>query len=251
MDQTEDTLLIAENQTLSFQEMADLIVELQSKVSNLESSLETRSFGKTEFQDKDVRITKGIILAGVNDEVAVMSGVDPLYRFWAGAEDPANANFTVDKNGNINSVGGTITGATLRTAATGERIEIDSTNVNQIRFYNDTDLYGVIEVHDVLGSGYMTFGVVAGDSIEAGMRIDVDVGASGYNSVDLVSNGGGFSTNGNASTGYNVINGKTGTYLGIQTVATVDYMMTDLLPSSDPGVVGAFYEIAGAVMISL
>lgn len=254
MDEKEETLLIREDQP-SFEELLSMVQNLQGEIEEMKTSLDTRSFGKEEYQDKDILITKGIISVGFQNDVLIISGIDDTYRMWAGNVDPASANFKVDKDGNITSVGGTITGALFRTAATGERIEIDTTNVNQIRFYNDTDLFGVIEVDEDTGSGYLKFGVVAGAGIEVGILMDVDIGASAYNAIQMSSNGGGFFSNGNASTGYNYIQGKTsdGTdmFFGIQTIATVDYLVTDLLPSSDPGIVGALYHTAGVVMVSL
>lgn len=254
MENEDEVLLMTEQPVLSFAEMADLVMSLQDQIEEMQTDLETRAFGKEEYQDKDVIITKGIISVGNNDDVLIISGIDDTYRMWAGNRDPESANFSVDKDGNINSVGGTITGALFRTAASGERIEIDTTNVNQIRFYNDTDLYGVIEVDEDSGSGYLKFGAVAGSSIEVGILMDLDVGASGYNAIQMVSNGGGFYSNGNASTGYNIIQGKTsdGTdmFFGIQTIATVDYLVTDLLPTSDPGITGALWNDGGYVAVS-
>lgn len=252
MENDNETLLETESPELSFAEMADLVVQMQTQIEEMQNDFETRSFGKEQFQDKDVFITKGIVSVGNNDDVLIISGIDTVYRMWAGNRDPGLANFSVDKDGNINSVGGTITGALFRTAASGERIEIDTTNVNQIRFYNNTDLYGVIEVDEDAGSGYLKFGAVAGSSIEVGILMDIDVGASGYNSIDVLSNGGGFSSSGNASTGINNILAKGGGYFGVQTVATVDYIMTDLLPTGDPGVSGALYidNVTGALMQS-
>lgn len=252
MENDNETLLETESPELSFAEMADLVVQMQTQIEEMQNDFETRSFGKEQFQDKDVFITKGIVSVGNNDDVLIISGIDTVYRMWAGNRDPDLANFSVDKDGNINSVGGTITGALFRTAASGERIEIDTTNVNQIRFYNNTDLYGVIEVDEDAGSGYLKFGAVAGSSIEVGILMDIDVGASGYNSIDVLSNGGGFSSSGNASTGINNILAKGGGYFGVQTVATVDYIMTDLLPTGDPGVSGALYidNVTGALMQS-
>lgn len=254
MENEDEVLLMTEQPVLSFAEMADLVMSLQDQIEEMQNDLETRAFGKEEYQDKDVIITKGIISVGNNDDVLIISGIDDTYRMWAGNRDPESANFSVDKDGNINSVGGTITGALFRTAASGERIEIDTTNVNQIRFYNDTDLYGVIEVDEDSGSGYLKFGAVAGSSIEVGILMDLDVGASGYNAIQMVSNGGGFYSNGNASTGYNFIQGKTsdGTdmFFGIQTIATVDYLVTDLLPTSDPGITGALWNDGGYVAVS-
>ena len=248
--ENEDEKLLIEEEKISFDDLLLMVQNLQGEVEEMKASLDTRSFGKEEYQDKDILITKGIVSVGSQNDVLIISGVDDTYRMWAGNVDPASANFSVDKDGNINSVGGTITGALFRTAASGERIEIDTTNVNQIRFYNDSTLFGVIEVDEDAGSGYLKFGVVAGAGIEAGVIVDVGVGASGYNSSEMLSNGGGFSTSGNASTGINLIMAKGGGYFGVQTVATVDYVMTDLLPTSDPGVSGALWNDLGYVAIS-
>ena len=256
MEEKEETLLI-EEEKISFDDLLLMVQNLQGEVEEMKASLDTRSFGKEEYQDKDILITKGIVSVGFQNDVLIISGINDTYRMWAGNVNPNLANFSVDKDGNINSVGGTITGALFRTAATGERIEIDTTNVNQIRFYNDSTLFGVIEVDEDAGSGYLKFGVVSGpgvDGLEVGLSMNTDVGASGYNEVQLRSNGGGFISNGNASTGYNYIQGKTsdGTdmFFGIQTVATVDYLVTDLLPTSDPGVSGALWNDLGYVAIS-
>lgn len=168
---------------------------------------------------------------------------------WLGAETFAEAPFSVDMLGNV-------IGESYATAATGERIVIGTGDTNQIKFYDDAALYGVLEVHNVLGTGYITLGVVAGDSIEAGIRVDTDIGASGFNATDMVSNGGRFRTEGNASSGFNNIFGKTSLgadkFFGVQTIAGVDYLITDLLPTGDPSVSGALYldTITGAVMQS-
>lgn len=41
------------------------------------------------------------ITAGVENEVAALSGKDPTYRIWAGHANPASAPFSVDKDGNL------------------------------------------------------------------------------------------------------------------------------------------------------
>lgn len=41
------------------------------------------------------------ISAGVENEVAALSGKHPIYRIWAGHANPASAPFSVDKDGNL------------------------------------------------------------------------------------------------------------------------------------------------------
>ena len=43
----------------------------------------------------------GTVTAGSGDDVAVMSGADATYRFWAGDATAADAPFRVDKDGNV------------------------------------------------------------------------------------------------------------------------------------------------------
>lgn len=203
---------------------------------------ENKRFGEDVFRNlKELQIGAGDTVFRVD-----RSGI------WLGASTFEDAPFSVDMDGNI--VATSIVVPSLRTATSGERIEIGTTDTNQILFYDDDALYGVLEVHDVSGTGYISLGVVAGDDIEVGVRIDTDIGASGYNSVAIVSNGGGFYSSGNASTGINIILGKTTSgsdkFFGVKTVATVDYVMTDLLPTSDPGVSGALWNSGGTVKIS-
>lgn len=99
---------------------------------------------------------------------------------------------------------GTITGVLFRTETSGERIEIDTTNTNQIRFYDDSTLYGVLEVDRVGSDGYINLLTDDGN----GIQLDTGIGASGFNAVSMFANGGTFSTSGNAS------NGWIGMYIG-------------------------------------
>lgn len=167
---------------------------------------------------------------------------------WLGAKTFATAPFSVDMDGNVIV-------KSLKTNTTGQHIEIDSANTNQIRFYDGTTLFGLLEVdyNGVDDIGYLKF---LAQDLSGGLEIDVGVGASTYSSARLFSVGGSFETNGNTSTGYNSIFGKNGDpgagtgFFGIHTVAGVDYIITDLLPTSDPGISGALWNNGGVVEVS-
>ena len=102
-------------------------------------------------------------------------------------------------NANLGTItAGTITGVLFRTAATGQRIEMDTTNTNQIRFYNSSTLYGQLEVSSSGGEGIISLASTYG----GGLYINTGVGASGYASAEISANGGSFGTSGNASNSY-------------------------------------------------
>ena len=93
--------------------------------------------------------------------------------------------------------GVSITGALFRTATSGERIEMDTTNTNQIRFYNSSTYYGKLEVDSEGENGVVILETDNGSYME----LTTDTGASGYNSATLGANGGNFDTSGNATSG--------------------------------------------------
>jgi hypothetical protein len=76
--------------------------------------------------------SSGYVSVGSGDDVAVMSGADAAYRFWAGKADAATANFVVDKAGNITARAFNLTG------------------IGSISAIN------AITVSDVLGTGVVT-----------------------------------------------------------------------------------------------
>jgi len=192
---------------------------------------------------------------------------------WLGAERFADAPFSVDMEGNViannitlggyiptggavgdvqTTIGGgglsaisanigtitagtitgvTITGGTLQTATSGRRIKISSSPANSIEFYDSTTLYGVLEADKVGTDGYIT--LVAQDD-GAGLSVYTGVGASAFSSTTMFSNGGSFDTSGNASNGFNAINGKYGGYFMVFGDGTaVDRIATDLEVESD------------------
>lgn len=135
--------------------------------------------------------------------------------------------------GEVNA--GTVTGVVFRTAAEDaeERIEIDSVNTkNQIRFYDQATLFGKLEVYKDGNDGYI--GLIAQDD-GAGFEVYTGIGASAFSSSLFYSNGGSFSTDGNASNGFNNINGKFGGYLGVwgSGGAGPDYIATDIGVEAD------------------
>lgn len=81
---------------------------------------------------KIVADSSGYVSVGSGDDVAVMSGADAAYRFWAGKADAATANFVVDKAGNITARAFNLTG------------------IGSISAIN------AITVSDVLGTGVVT-----------------------------------------------------------------------------------------------
>jgi hypothetical protein len=139
---------------------------------------------------------------------------------------------------NIGSItSGTITGVLFRTATTGQRIEMDTTNTNQIRFYDSSTLFGQLEVYKVGSDGYI--GLIAQDD-GAGFEVYTGVGASSFSSGEVFSSGGSFMTSGNASNGFNTITGKYGGYFEVfGDGSAVDRIGTDLeleadwIPSAD------------------
>ena len=162
---------------------------------------------------------------------STVTGGDDV-RGWAGATfaNRATAPYRWTEAGAVNAsnltvTGGSITGTLFRTAASGERIEIVTTNVSQIRFYNSSTLYGVLEVDLVGPDGYISLLSDAG----GGLVINTGVGASGFSSTSITSAGGSFDTSGNASNGFNIITGKYGGYFQVFGDGTaVDRISTDL-----------------------
>jgi hypothetical protein len=94
---------------------------------------------------------------------------------------------------------GTITGVLFRTATTGQRIEMDTTNTNQLRFYDSSTLFGQLEAYKVGSDGYI--GLIAQDD-GAGFEVYTGVGASYYSSAEIFGNGASMSCSGNASNSF-------------------------------------------------
>ena len=132
---------------------------------------------------------------------------------WLGAARFADAPFSVDMAGNVIAL--TFTATSLKTADTGQHIEIDSSPSNQIRFYDDATLFGLIEVDYDSGTDQGFINILAQD-LNAGLQIDVGIGASSFSSVQLFANGGAFMSDGNASNHFLSMSGAFGGLLQVK-----------------------------------
>lgn len=230
MDNKNNDNLMVSEQTVTFAELADRVFALEDIVNQLEST-DTVSQNRDTYQKGTVYASKGRFVAGARDTVAIMDGQNPSYRFWAGAEDPADAVFTVSKNGDI-------VAKSFATASSGERIVIETASTNTLKFYNDTTLYGLLEVDTNAGDGYIN--LLAQDE-NTGLKIYTGVGASAFSSVELLSNGGSFFSEGNASNQYLSMLGAGGGFFRIHNGPSGEFIETDLLPTGDPSISGALY----------
>lgn len=151
---------------------------------------------------------------------------------------------TTISGGNIN--GTTITGALIRTASSGERIEIASNVTNKISFYDSTDLIGIIEVDRTGDYGYLKF--LSPDGY--GLSIEYNVAASTFSEINL----GGFSQGGTSSNGGLSMTDSSGTatryFKLIHTGNGTPYIETDALPTSNPGGSGILWNDSGVVKIT-
>ncbi len=93
---------------------------------------------------------------------------------------------------------GTITGVLIRTATTGQRIEITSSPTNLISFYDTSTLYGSLEVLKSGTDGYIN--LLSQDG--AGLSIYTGIGASAFGSATLSGQGGSVDVSGNASNSF-------------------------------------------------
>ena len=230
--------LLIESGVLNLKELSTRIVEMQSAIDELSSSLARPSLGDG-YQTGTITAPKGRFVAGAVDNVAIMDGQNPTYRFWAGKSNPSLAPFTVDKNGNV-------VAKSFATASTGERIVIETASTNTIKFYNNTTLYGILEVDTVGSDGYIN--LLAQDE-GAGLKIYTGVGASSFSSVELLALGGAFKSNGNATNQYLIMEGGQGGFLQIHNGPSGEFLETNLLPVGDPGIPGALYIDAGGVVM--
>ena len=137
----------------------------------------------------------------------------------------------------LNLTAGSITGALIRTATSGRRIEMDTTNTNQIRFYDSTTLYGFLEANRTGSDGYIN--LLAQDE-GAGLRIYTGVGASSFSAASLTGNGASIDVSGNASNSYATMSALNGGSFGIHGGPSGDEMISsgvtwsmDIEPTDD------------------
>ncbi len=117
----------------------------------------------------------------------------------------------------------TITGSLFRTATSGQRIEITSSPTNLINFYDDSDLYGSLEVESSGGSGHINLSTPDG----AGLFLDTDVGSSGYGGATLSAQGGLVDVSGNATNSYSTLGIQGGGSVGIHGGPSGDEIFSD------------------------
>jgi hypothetical protein len=169
------SLLIEEQQTMSFDDLVARITEFQEQLQSLDYRVTNKNFGSKLYQTKETINTKSRFVAGAGDETVIIDAQHPTYRLWAGNEDPALAPFSVDKLGNMiatsldlstylqvgealsdvqadilglddisddlgtivagNLVGVTVTGGTVRTAASGARVQMKGSS-NTLEIYD-------------------------------------------------------------------------------------------------------------------
>jgi hypothetical protein len=109
--------------------------------------------------------SSGYVSVGSGNNVAVMSGADANYRFWAGNSNAATANFVVDKAGNITARSFSLTG------------------IGSISAIN------AITVSDVLGAGVVTnakIATVSADKIQTNTLTLSGLSAAAITSTNFV-----------------------------------------------------------------
>lgn len=230
----EEDLLIEDSQSMSLPQLQEVILQFQDQLNSLNYQVTNKNFGSKIYQTKETIASKARFVAGFKDDVVIMDGQDPTWRFWAGKADAATAPFRVDKDGNVvatsmtlsgylqvgqaagdtastitglaslssnlgtitaGSISGiTITGSLFRTASSGNRIEITSTPSNKISFYNGTDEIGYLEVTKTGDAGSLKLYSADG---AAGLELVYNVAASQFTELSL----GGFTQGGTSSNG--------------------------------------------------
>jgi hypothetical protein len=111
MEDTQQTDFLVKDETLiPYQDLVVMVQGFRDQLQSLDYRVTNKNFGSKFYQTKEHINSKAKLSAGSKDEIVVMDGQHPLYRFWVGAEDPFSAPFTIDKDGNavMNSV--TLTG---------------------------------------------------------------------------------------------------------------------------------------------
>jgi len=103
----------------------------------------------------------------------------------------------------------TITGGLFRTASTGQRIEISSSDVNKINFFDGitSTRYGSLEVYNDGADGYIR---LTTEDVNANLELLSSVTVAGYTAAILSSKGGEFNTNGSNTNGFVDVIGKYG-----------------------------------------
>lgn len=160
MEPTTDNLLVEEKSTLSMIDVENLLNTLRSQIDSLNFTVTQSSFGSKINQTKTTIATDSSIISGSGDDVAVLSGEDETWRFWAGNKEPGSAPFRVDKNGNVYASSMTLTGYL---------------QVGQAASDTASNISGLSDLSSDLGS--ITAGTITGITITGGT---IQTSASGH-----------------------------------------------------------------------
>jgi hypothetical protein len=106
--------------------------------------------------------SSGYVSVGAGDDVAVMSGTDSDFRFWAGKADPATAAFVVDKAGNVTAKQIFITGGYL----------------------NATDFINVDNADTVIGTAAINGAKIVDATITTAKILELDAGEVNIRNLD-------------------------------------------------------------------
>ena len=151
-----------------------------AQLNNLTLTGGTINYGKTSFTDST---NAGYFISS--------SGV-----YFGSASDATKFKYTIS-SGDVDVIGGTITGGIIQTSATGERIKLSSVSASKIEMLNGNTVIGYMEVDYDSGTEYGYLKIEDGNG--SGLEVTSDVGASSFGSVTLESNGGYFSSAGTSS----------------------------------------------------
>lgn len=169
---------------------------------------------------------------------------------WLGAARFADAPFSVDMEGNVIAgaltiTGGTITGATIQTSATGKRLIMAGSPANEYQFYEDATKVGHLKIDDDGAGGF--FAELFIDHLGAALQVGSTVGAAEVVYFSTV----GFESSIRAAVGSVQLTSKDGYTFGFEWFGGGDpLIVTNALPTSDPAVSGALWNDGGYVAVS-
>lgn len=98
------------NQTMSLEEIQNLVLSFQDQIAGLDYRITNKNFGSKIYQTKETIASRGRFVAGAKEDVVIMDGQNPTWRLWAGASAPGSAPFRVDKDGNVTATSITLSG---------------------------------------------------------------------------------------------------------------------------------------------
>ena len=108
--QEKESLLVQQTSQMSYEELANLVESMQDQLASLDYRVTNKNFGSKLYQSKQTIASKGRLVAGNKDDVAILDGQNPTWRLWVGTEEPTTAPFRVDKDGNVVASSITLTG---------------------------------------------------------------------------------------------------------------------------------------------